>query len=559
MHTGTFDVETATSVRSDAIEYDLRTGLMRLSRDRQNPIKFHLIDNFVFQLGKKPNHGLKHCVSNYTDVAADARIRFVLPASCRSHFQTALLIDAHTWFPFVKFSFDKTRENASRALSQALTIRDLTSSCFADIADRTVHYAHDNRTCSVRVVYAYETTSAFLVSLQVNAPQSAWTHAKKLSASGHRLILIISFSPRTMVTLRLTFTCPLTFSGSTFERDDASQRFTMVLAKDAAELMSLVTFTRESKKKLFDSATAKRWPPPRLANGSVLDPRLDLPAQMIIGTYDSKTMLLYDELTDMFTFSEIQLLKRQADVQFSRDADFDLRESIKMMILYAFCGRHRFVIYTTKALKPTSPADFRTYCDILFLFEGIFEYDNRPLLALSYVDMADIEDCKASGMTVLLRSLIQTEFQRQLGDIAQARQRPHSLPSDSTMYDIKASPDELGLMRKLLKQNSARTKGLHRHGLIGPWHASFIECLRVDSRSLLLGTKLTDDCGINLQNEVSDQFGCHTCKKFPSDPTSPWSKCSRCKRVCYCSTACQTKDWPAHRNACHSSNASSDT
>ena len=173
--------------------------------------------------------------------------------------------------------------------------------------------------------------------------------------------------------------------------------------------------------------------------------------------------------------------------------------------------------------------------------------------------MADIEDCKASSMTVLLRSLIQTEFQKQLGDIAQARQRPHSLPSDSTMYDIKASPDELGLMRKLLKQNSARTKGLHRHGLIGPWHASFIECLRVDSRSLLLGTKLTDDCGINLQNEVSDQFGCHTCKKFPSDPASPWSKCSRCKRVCYCSTACQTKDWPAHRNACHSSNASSGT
>ena len=86
---------------------------------------------------------------------------------------------------------------------------------------------------------------------------------------------------------------------------------------------------------------------------------------------------------DMFTISEIQLLKRQADVQFSRDADFDLRESIKMMILYAFCGRHRFVIYTTKALKPTSPADFRTYCDILFLFEGIFEYDNRPVLALS--------------------------------------------------------------------------------------------------------------------------------------------------------------------------------
>jgi hypothetical protein len=117
----------------------------------------------------------------------------------------------------------------------------------------------------------------------------------------------------------------------------------MILTKDLAELISLTSFSRETNTHLFDSTTAKRWPPPRLADGRVLDPRPNLPSSAAVGEYDAKSEQFSRDMNAMFTISELTLVHRVSGEYLFRDADFDLRESIRHMFLHIFCGRQRLV------------------------------------------------------------------------------------------------------------------------------------------------------------------------------------------------------------------------
>ncbi|CAF3900031.1 unnamed protein product [Rotaria magnacalcarata] len=158
-----------------------------------------------------------------------------------------------------------------------------------------------------------------------------------------------------------------------------------------------------------------------------------------IGAYDAKIQQRSDELAAMFTFSELQLSIRRSREHLFRDAEFGLKESIKSMLLQVCCDRQR-----------------------------IFDYCNRPALTVSYSDMNDIEETNVAGMARLVRALSMIELHRQAEDISGARQNSILLHSDYNVFDMKASAEELDLMRKILKQNLKQTKGNHRHGLIGP-------------------------------------------------------------------------------------------
>jgi len=162
----------------------------------------------------------------------------------------------------------------------------------------------------------------------------------------------------------------------------------------------------------------------------------------------------------------------------------------------------------------------------------------------------EIKDADVNYLTQCIKNLIGTELKIYASTIAQTRSVPHSLPSDFNMYEIKSSKEELDLMRHFLLQNRAKTKGTHRNDLQGPWHASFVETLRLDSRSLLLPTKFTREHGIDLESDARNFFQCQVCKKLPPDPDKPWSKCGQCKKVSYCSKKCQEQDWPNHKKSC---------
>lgn len=308
----------------------------------------------------------------------------------------------------------------------------------------------------------------------------------------------------------------------------------MIVAKDVTELVSIVTLKTLNMTSLFKLKTATRWPPPGLANGFILEPRLDLPPPMVIGPYDTKTRQVMEALTAMFTLTEFHLAQRQTGDHLFHDPDFDLRESIRQMFLQAFAGRQRLAWYTTKTGLNRSPSDIRTCGDILLVYEGVFDHENQPLLALSCLDMDDIDESLAFLMTHWMRSFIQHELQLQAKIIREARKNEKSHPSDDNMYDIIATKEELHLMRKLLKQNSKKTAGSHRSDLFGPWYASYVEPIQLDSRSKLRSTKLTETQQITLMNAIASAIGCQTCKKLPSKPEKPWPKCSRCKRVSYC-------------------------
>jgi hypothetical protein len=337
---------------------------------------------------------------------------------------------------------------------------------------------------------------------------------------------------------------------SKFQPNIKNGTFNIVLAKDTAELLSLITFIRESATGLFDSTTAKRWPPPRLASGRLLDIRLDFPAPYVVGNYNSETMTVFEALTNMFTGPEFQLLQRQSGDYLQRDVDFDLRESLRQMYLQAFCARQRMVLYSTKMGRPHSTTDIRTYGDILFLYEGVYNYCGRPILAVSYLDMIEIQDAAVNDLTQYIKNLIVTELNIYASTMAQTRSVPQSLPSDFNVLEIKASKEELDLMRHFLLRNRAKTKGTHRNNLRGPWHASFVEPILSDARSLLLSTKLTRENEINLENDARTFYQCQVCKEMPSDPSKPWSKCGQCKKVSYCSKKCQAEDWPNHKKTC---------
>ena len=155
----------------------------------------------------------------------------------------------------------------------------------------------------------------------------------------------------------------------------------------------------------------------------------------------------------MFTFPELFLSRRQSDEHLFRDAYFVLRESIKNMFLHVFCARQRLAWYSTKTGSSQSPADIRTRGDRLFRYEGVFDYVGHPTIAISYLDMNEIKQSEVTNMTRATGRLLSSEVKTQATAIAQARQTRKSLPTDENTYDIKASMNELDLMRKLLAQN----------------------------------------------------------------------------------------------------------
>jgi hypothetical protein len=551
MRTDTFKETTKTSVMGNKISYDLCTGIIISTTNSKRPIKFHLIDNFVFKLAARYVRDKSISPEFYTNLAHDAEIQFLLPTSFSPLFQTAWLIDAHTWFPFAKFRLIDSITIFSKSASKALAVRDVVSLCYADISDRKVYYSnvHKNQS-SVQIINAYETSSSFHVILKIRTQVSSWTHTQNLIFSGHMLILSIKFSQTEICHLHLAFACSLDLPQSKFQPNIKNGTFNIVLAKNTAELLSLTTFIRESATVLFDSTTAKRWPPPRLASGRLLDIGLNFPAPSVVGNYDSETMIVFEALTNMFTRPEFQLLQRQSGDYLQRDADFDLRESLRQMYLQAFCARQRMVLYSTKMGRPHSTTDIRTYGDILFLYEGVYNYCGRPILAVSYLDMIEIKDADVNDVTQYIKNLIVTELNIYASTMAQTRSVPQSLPSDFNVLEIKASKEELDLMRHFLLRNRAKTKGTHRANLRSPWHASFVEPILSDARSLLLSTKLTRENGINLENDARTFFQCQVCKEMPSDPSKPWSKCGQCKKVSYCSKKCQVQDWPNHKKSC---------
>lgn len=436
MCTDTFKETTKISVMRGKISYDLTTGTMMVLSDSQRKIKFHLIDDFIFKLATRSTRDKNILPEYYTNLAHAAQVQFILPISFSPLFQTALLIDAHTWFPFATFQLTDPITIHSKSASEALAIRDAVSLCYADISDRKVYYSNINKNkFNIQIVNAYETISSYHVLIKIQTQSSSWTHTQHLTLSGHMLILNIKFSHSDVCVIRLAFACSLDLHQSKFQPNIGNGTLNISLAKDTAELLSLTTFIREPITVLFDSTTAKRWPPPRLATGRLLDIGINFPAPSVVGDYDSETMIVYDALSAMFTHAEFQLLQRQPGDHLFRNADFDLRESLKQMYLQAFCGRQRIVLYTTKTGKPHSITDIRTYGDILFLYEGIYNYCGRPTLAVSYLDMMEIADADVNYLTQYIKNLIRTELNTYASTIAQTRSVPHSLPSDFNMYE----------------------------------------------------------------------------------------------------------------------------
>ena len=547
IHSTQFHHQTPVVAVSNSIQYDLRTGIVQWRDYPDQTIRFHLIDNFVFQSVSSYKQTGEDLLHGYLEIAARADIHFALPVCFRPSACTTFLIDTQSWFPFARLEFSESVQHLPRSI---MAVRDATSSCFADVCDRKKHIASNDRTSHVQLVEAHETASSYVVLVRVNTQHPAWHHTTELASSKHAIIVRFKFSSKAAVTKCFAFACPLNLRESKFESNDRDQTLRMILAKDVAELVSIVTLKTQTMNNLFKLKTATRWPPPGLANGFVLEPRLDLPPPIVIGPYDTKTRQVMDALTAMFTLTEFHMAQRQTGDHLFHDPDFDLRESIRQMFLQAFAGRQRLAWYTTKTGLNRSPSDIRTCGDILLVYEGIFDHESQPLLALSCLDMDDIEDSLASLMTHWTWSFIRDELQVQAKIIREARKNKKPQPSDSNVYDIIATKEELYLMRKLLNQNTEKTDGSHRAGLVGPWHASYVESIQFDSRSKFLSTTLTKTQQITMMDLFVSTIGCQTCKRLPSKPKKPWPKCSRCKLVTYCSVACQTKDWNDHKNSC---------
>ncbi|CAF3803108.1 unnamed protein product [Rotaria socialis] len=165
----------------------------------------------------------------------------------------------------------------------------------------------------------------------------------------------------------------------------------------------------------------------------------------------------------------LQLVRSMHNSEFRQTTTTTAESSqIEYSLRAVCCGRQCLRWYKTKTGNHHSPTDIRTYGDILFLYEGIFDYCNRPGLAVSYLDLNDIEETNVADMTRLVRTLSMIELHRQAENISGARQNSILRHSDYNAFDIKASAEEFDLMRKFFKQNSRQTKDARQHDLIEP-------------------------------------------------------------------------------------------
>lgn len=60
-------------------------------------------------------------------------------------------------------------------------------------------------------------------------------------------------------------------------------------------------------------------------------------------------------------------------------------------------------------------------------------------------------------------------------------------------------------------------------------------------------TTTTDESTQSHKPSTSSELECNVCQS-----TENLKLCSRCKKVCYCSAACQKKDWSLHKPDCKS-------
>ena len=59
-------------------------------------------------------------------------------------------------------------------------------------------------------------------------------------------------------------------------------------------------------------------------------------------------------------------------------------------------------------------------------------------------------------------------------------------------------------------------------------------------------THLTPEIMEEFVERIEKEQGCESCGK----KSVSLKKCSRCKKVKYCSVECQTKDWKSHKIGC---------
>lgn len=55
---------------------------------------------------------------------------------------------------------------------------------------------------------------------------------------------------------------------------------------------------------------------------------------------------------------------------------------------------------------------------------------------------------------------------------------------------------------------------------------------------------------IELNMVKTELRACSVCNRKPRSILEKWKLCARCKKTVYCSTNCQTCDWPTHKHVC---------
>jgi len=79
---------------------------------------------------------------------------------------------------------------------------------------------------------------------------------------------------------------------------------------------------------------------------------------------------------------------------------------------------------------------------------------------------------------------------------------------------------------------------LRKHGAKDIMDQTLLETLGISKGSLIIGNEEGAD--------YVRRKRCQGCDSLEDTKT-----CSGCRRVSYCSRACQKKDWPVHKKTCH--------